>query len=212
VTEQDGIGGIGRPPQSLVDRIRAEPERAPEHIALAAAERFGPQAARWTSMWQGHDPAKLAKIAYRKHVRLARLEGGALGVGGILTAVPDLVALAWIQCRMVFYVAAAYGYDPTHPMRPAELLAIQEVYPSAEEARKALDGMGKHMAVALAEKGLRHGSESNLVERLTRYLIRRAVRRAAGRFIPLIGAPIGAVQNGNATKEVGKRALVYYGG
>ena len=42
-----------------------------------------------------------------------------LGVGGIITAAPDLVALLWIQSRMVFYIAAAYGYDPSHPMRPA---------------------------------------------------------------------------------------------
>ena len=76
-------------------------------------------------------PQKLAQIAYRKHVRLARLEGGALGIGGIFTAAPDMVALLWIQSRMTFYVAAAYGYDPAHPMRPAELLALQGVYPHA---------------------------------------------------------------------------------
>ena len=70
----------------------------------------------------GHTPEKLARVAYRKHVRMARVEGGALGIGGIVTAAPDLVALLWIQSRMVFYIAAAYGYDTTHPMRPAELL------------------------------------------------------------------------------------------
>src|SRR3954454_12325142 len=35
---------IERVPESLWRRIRAEPDRAPEHIALAAAERFGPAA------------------------------------------------------------------------------------------------------------------------------------------------------------------------
>ena len=33
-----------------------------------------------------------------------------------------------------------------------------------------------------------------------------------GRFIPLIGAPLGAMQNAGATKEVGRAALAYYGG
>ena len=211
MSEPDVTEGVGRPPESLIARIRAEPERAPEHIALAAADRFGPQAEHWVTFWPGHDPPKLAKVAYRKHVRLARVEGAALGIGGFMTAVPDLAALAWIQCRMVFYIAAAYGYDPKHPMRPAELLAIQEVYPTAAEAREALDGVGKHMAVALAEKGLR-GSDTALVERLTRYAVRRVAKRYAGRLIPLVGAPIGAVQNGNATAEVGQKALRYYGG
>src|SRR5918992_3560305 len=102
-------------PESLWQRIRAEPERTPEYIALAAAERFAPAAERWVAlMGPGREPAKVARIAYRKHVRLARLEGGALGIGGAFTAVPDLVALLWIQSRLTFYVAAAYGYDPTH--------------------------------------------------------------------------------------------------
>jgi EcsC family protein len=211
VSEPDDIGGVGRPPESLLERLRAEPERAPEHIALAAAERFGPQAERWVALWQGHEPDKLARIAHRKHVRLSRVEGAALGLGGVFTMVPDLVALAWIQSRMVFYIAAAYGYDPNHPMRPAELLAIQGVYPTAAEAREALDGVGKHLAIALAEKGMQR-DERTLVERLTRYLIRRATRRVAGRWIPFIGAPIGAVQNGNATSEIGLKARRFYGG
>jgi hypothetical protein len=211
VPEPELNEGIGRPPASLIERLRAEPERAPEHIALAAADRFAPQAERWVSLWSGHEPDELARVAYRKHVRLARVEGAALGLGGILTAVPDLVALAWIQCRMVFYIGAAHGYDPRHPMRPAELLAIQEVYPTAAEAREALDGVGRHMALALAEKAMA-GRDQALIERLTRYAARRVARRAAGRLVPLIGAPIGAVQNGNATGEVGRRALRYYGG
>ena len=211
VSEPDLNERIGRPPESLIARLRAEPERAPEHIALAAAERFAPQAERWVSMWSGREPEDLARVAYRKHVRLARVEGAALGLGGIVTAIPDLVALAWIQSRMVFYIAAAYGYDPRHPMRPAELLAIQEVYPTAAEAREALDGVGRHMAVALAEKAM-SGRDQALIERLTRYAARRVARRAAGRLVPLLGAPIGAVQNGNATAEVGQKALRFYGG
>jgi hypothetical protein len=200
-----------RPPRSLWDRILAEPERAPEHIALAASERFGPQAEEWVRIaGAGHTPEELAKVAYRKHVRLARLEGGVLGVGGAFTAAPDVVALIWIQSRMIFYVAAAYGYDPRHPMRPAELLALWDVYPTPAEARKALDGMGKLMAQAMVEKALASRSTDRLHRRLLRYLARRMARRYAGRLIPFIGAPIGAIQNGNATKEVGQRALAYY--
>ncbi len=202
-----------RPPQSLWDRILAEPDRAPEHIALAAAERFGPGAAEWVRVaGPGNTPDELARIAYSKHVRLARLEGGALGVGGIVTAAPDLVALIWIQSRMVFYIAAAHGYDPTHPMRPAELLALLDLYPTPAEARAALDGMGKRLVQVAAERALHSRNDHGLHLRLARYLARRLVRRYAGRLIPLIGAPIGALQNGGVTKDLGRRALAYYGG
>ena len=141
---------------------------------------------------------------------MARLEGAALGIGGVFTAAPDVVALLWIQSRMIFYIAAAYGYDPRHPMRPAELLAIQEVYASPAEARKALDGMGKPMALAMVEKALASRTTDRLHRRLLKYLAKRMARRYAGRYIPLIGAPMGAIQNAAATKEVGRAALTYY--
>jgi hypothetical protein len=210
-TETEHIEHLERPPKSLWHRILAEPERAPEHIALVASERFGPQAEEWVrTAGAGHAPEELAKIAFRKHVRLARLEGGVLGVGGAFTAAPDVVALIWIQSRMVFYIAAAYGYDPRHPMRPAELLALQGVYPTAAEARQALDGMGKPMAQAMVEKALAGRSMERLHRRLVKYLARRLARRYAGRLIPFIGAPLGAIQNGAVTKEVGQLALDYY--
>jgi EcsC protein family len=207
------IEHLGRPPQSLWDRILAEPDRAPEYIALAAAERFAPQAEEWVRIaGPGNTPDKLARIAYRKHVRLSRLEGAVFGVGGAITVAPDVVSLLWIQSRMVFYIAAAYGYDPRHPMRPAELLALQRVYPTAAEARSALDGVGKHMAQAMAERALLHRNSPGLRMRLTKYAAKRVARRYAGKLIPLIGAPIGAVQNSRVTKELGVRTLAYYGG
>src|SRR3712207_1942244 len=83
------IERVELPPKRLWDRILAEPDRAPEYIALAAAERFAPQAEEWVRVaGPGHTPEELAQIAFKKHVRLARVEGGALGIGGVLTAAP----------------------------------------------------------------------------------------------------------------------------
>jgi hypothetical protein len=199
-------------PESLWRRIRAEPDRAPEHIALAAAERFGPAAEEWIRVaGGGHTPESLARTAYKKHVRLARLEGAALGLGGAVTAAPDLMALIWIESRMVFFIAAAYGYDPRHPMRPAELLALHDVYSTATEARAALDGMGGHLAGALAKRALVGRRDQSLTRQLALFAGKRIARRYAGRLIPLVASPIGAVQNAGATKDLGRRALAYYG-
>jgi hypothetical protein len=211
--ETEHIQHLKRPPKALWRSVLAQPERAPELIALAAGDRFGPQAAEWVRVaGAGHSPEQLAKVAYRKHVRIARLEGGALGIGGVFTAAPDMVALMWIQSRMIFYIAAAHGYDPLHPMRPAELLALQGVYETPAEARQALDGMGKLMAQAMVEKALAGRSTETMQRRLAKYLAKRVARRYAGRFIPLIGAPLGALQNAGATKEVGRRAMAFYAG
>ena len=208
--ELDRVAGV---PASLLGRIRAQPERTPELIALAAAERFGPQAERWMHTQRpGRAPEKYGRKAYRRHVRMARLEGGALGLGGFVTAAADLLALAWIQSRMVFFIAAAYGYDPRDPMRPAELLALQDVYDTPAEAREALDGVGKPLARAVVERQLRSGRDEAIVAKLARYAGKKVAQRYAGRLIPLIAAPIGAVQNAGATKELGRRAIAYYSG
>jgi len=213
VSAAPDVERMERPPKSLWDRILAEPDRTPEHVALAAAERFGPQAERWVQIaGPGQTPEQLAKFAHKKHVRLARVEGAALGIGGVTTAAADLVALLWLQSRMVFYIAAAYGYDPSHPMRPAELLALQEVYPSAAEAREALDGVGKHLAQALAERALTKNRDEHVYRRLLNYAAKRLAKRYAGRLIPLLGSPLGAIQNARATKELGRRTIEYYGG
>jgi uncharacterized protein (DUF697 family) len=209
-TEIDRVETV---PEPVWRRVLAEPERAPELIALAAAERFAEPAERWVRVaGVGHTPESLAKEAFRKHVRMSRVEGLALGIGGIVTGAANLAALAWIQARMVFFIAAAYGYDPRHPMRPAELLALWEVYPTPAEARASLDGIGRTMARTVVETKLAKSGERRLSERLVRYVGKRVVKRAGARLVPLLGAPVSAIQNGGSTKELGRRALVYYGG
>ena len=91
----------------------------------------------------------------KRHVRISRLEGATAGLAGAWGIIPDLVALAWLQSRMVFHVGASFGFDPRHPMRPAELLTLTGVYPTAQEAREALDGVGRHFALAYGEGKLR---------------------------------------------------------
>ena len=213
VTARQELEQVGGVPDPIWRRALAQPERAPELIALAAAERFGGPAERWVRLaGTGHSPTSLANTAYRKHVRMSRVEGFALGFGGIVTGAANLGGLAWVQARMVFYIAAAYGYDPRHPMRPAELLALWEVYDTPAEARQALDGLGKPMAQAMIESKLSKSGERRLSEKLMRYVGKRIIKRGAGRLVPLIGAPISAVQNGGSTKDLGRRAIAYYGG
>ena len=205
------IDHLERPPKRLWNRMLAEPDRAPEYIALAAAERFGPQAEEWVRIaGPGHTPEQLARVAFKKHVRLARLEGGALGVGGVVTLAPDMVALLWIQSRMVFYIAAAYGYDPRHPMRPAEYLALQGLYDTPAEAREALDGIGQADGPGDGRARAQLPQDRRAPPQAGEVPARRLFRRYADKLIPLIGAPIGAVQNGSVTKQLGQRALQYY--
>jgi EcsC family protein len=200
-------------PPSLWERLRADPARAPEYIALAASERHAPAAAAWLeerSRRYAHSPAELAQMAKRKHAALARFGGAATGVGGIVTIVPDLAAAAWIQSRMVFFIAAAYGYDPYDPMRPAELLVIRELYPDPQTARRALDGVGTTVVEAYAGSKLQR--EEALAARLARFAGRRLTRRIAGRLIPFAAIAFNAIGNEREARALADKAIRFYGG
>ncbi len=200
-------------PDNLWERIRADPVRAPEHIALAAAAQHAPAAERWLAERRdryAHDGRELAEMAKRRHATLARFEGAATGIGGFVTVVPDMVALAWIQTRLVFFVAAAYGFDPQDPMRPAELLVLMDLYPDPQTARAALDGVGK--TVVEAYVGNRVQREEMLVTRLAKMVGTRAARRFAGRLIPGVAIAFNAIANERDTRRLADRAIAFYGG
>ena len=66
------------------------------------------------------------------------------------------------------------------------------------------------MAQAMVERAVTGRRSDALHLRLAKYIAKRMARRYAGRLVPFIGAPIGAIQNGSATKQLGQRSLKYY--
>jgi uncharacterized protein (DUF697 family) len=208
-----GLGSTDLPPRvpgSLVARLRAEPWRAPETLALAAAEQQGPAAAAWMARQHGVSSAEAARRAVKVHARWARLGGAATGLGGLATVLPDMIALAWIQSRMVFFIAAAHGFDPRDPMRPAELLVLFDLYPDPVSARAALDGLGRSMTGALVDRTL--SSDGRLVERLTRMAGKETATRLGGRVVPGVASVVNAVQNESSTRALSRLAIRFYGG
>ena len=133
------------------------------------------------------------------------------GVGGILTFLPDLASLLWIQSRLVFFMAAAYGYDPTDPMRPAELLVMRDLYQTPDEARRALDGTGRHLAHAYVEREMA-GRDAALASNLLRFAGKRAARTIGGRMIPGFAIIFNAASNERETRLLADRARKFYGG
>lgn len=209
----DDVGPAPTVPASLLRRIQADPVRAPEYIALAASEKHGPAARDWLAQ-QGAKPSpdKLAKRAKRSHARYARVSGGITGIGGVLTMLPDMAAAIWIQSRMVFFIAGAYGYDPLDPMRPAELLTLYELYPNPVEAREALDGAGRTMAEAAVTKALSSRDEATLTSKLAQMAVKRGASRLAGRAIPGFAILVNSVGNERQVRLLAERAIDFYRG
>ena len=201
-------------PTGLWERLRNDPTRAPEYLALEAANRHGPAAAAWAAEKRsrfGGSPRDLALMAKKRHASLARFGGAVTGVGGFVTVIPDLAAAAWIQSRCVFFIAASYGFDPTDPMRPAELLVLQGLYPDPSTAREALDGTGRRMAEAMVDARLSNRDEA-LATRLAKMVGKRAVKRVGARLIPGLAVAVNAVGNERDTRALADRAIAFYGG
>lgn len=206
--------GPGRlsPPRELLARLRADPIRAPEHLALAAAELHGPAARRWVDSRPGEAPDELAHATRARHASFSRYGGVVTGLGGWMTILPDLASLAWIQSRMVFFVAAAYGHDPTDPMRPAELLVLQQLYDDPRDARDALDGAGRRIATALVARRLtgRRSKDRAAVRRMAQMAGKRLGPRVGARMVPGFAALFNAVVNERDTRALGDRAIDFY--
>ena len=58
----------------------------------------------------------------------------------------------------------------------------------------------------------KRGRDEQLASRLLKFVGRRLARRALGRMIPILSAPISSVQNARLTAALGDRAILYYGG
>ncbi|MEE3918958.1 hypothetical protein V2I01_12495 [Micromonospora sp. BRA006-A] len=124
-------------------QLRDHPGFAPELLALAAVDALGPRASAWAEQvrraYPEADADGVARLATRRFVRMAGT-GGALAAGaGLFAPVAELASVLWTQANLVLHLAAAYGRDPAHPDRAAELLVLTLVHPDDGTARAALE-------------------------------------------------------------------------
>lgn len=203
------------PPGTLWDRMRKDPQYAPEHLALEAVRRLGPEARAWAERSRaaqpGIPPEALAGVAIRKFTNLARLSGAVSGAAGLPGAVVDIGVLAWTQARMVLHVAAAYGVDPRDPARATDLLILQKIHKTAETARLALGvAAGRERAGTLfaSTGGAPTGRLAlTLTVKLAQMAGVRAVKRTLAKAIPGAAVVLGTWANSSATTELARRAV-----
>jgi hypothetical protein len=224
VTEPDAVETpagvdekIAAPPGELWERMKADPQYAPEHLALEAVRRLGPEAARWVERVRAGRPElssdQLADVAVGKFVNLARLSGAVSGAAGLPGAVVDIGVLAWTQARMVLHIAACYGVDPTREERATDLLVLQKVHKVAENARVALGvAAGREEAGALLR-----GADAPIGQvmlrlggKLAQMAGVRAARKLFAKAIPGAAIVLGTWANSSATKDLALRARAMF--
>ncbi len=215
---KEAISETAAPPGTLWSRMKADPQYAPEHLALEAVRRLGPEAARWAERVRAEQPGitddQLAALAVKRFTTLARISGAVSGATGLPGAVLDVGVLAWNQARMVLHIAAAHGVDPHAAERATELLVLQRVHKVAETARVALGvAAGRERASRLFEgTGSRplSGTMVRLGVRLAQMAGVRAAKRLFAKMIPGAAIVLGTWVNSAATKDLAGRARELY--
>lgn len=205
-------------PGSLWARMKADPQYAPEHLALEAVRRIGPQARLWAERAREEQPGvtadALADQAVKRFLSHARLSGAVSGAAGLPGAVVDVGVLAWTQARMVLHIAAAFGVDPTGSERATDLLVLQKVHKVAEAARLALGvAAGRERASRLfAVAGDRplSGVMLRLGVKLAQMAGVRAAKSMFAKIVPGAGVVLGTWVNSAATKDLARRTRELY--
>jgi len=206
------------PPGSLWARMKADPQYAPEHLALEAVRRLGPEAQRWAghtrAQHPGITPDTLSHLAAQRFTNHARFSGAVSGATGLPGAVVDAGVLAWTQARMVLHMAAGYGADPADPDRATDLLVLQRVHKAAETARLALGvAAGRARAsrlFATADDRPLSGVTFKLGVKLAQMAGIRATKRMVARVIPGAAVVLGTWANSAATEDLARRTRRHY--
>ncbi|MGW1543718.1 hypothetical protein ACWCPM_26345 [Streptomyces sp. NPDC002309] len=147
----------------------------PETLASYAVRQMGPAAARSVTMTRAAHPdattAELQDLLLTRGKR--RVVSDGVLIGGPMTIMAPFAFCAALlsQARICLELAALGGHDPTVPVRGAELLVLQGVYPDVDRARVALSdavlaerGEAGKRASRSVEAGPRRGRAATLFE------------------------------------------------
>jgi hypothetical protein len=141
---QKGPSPLGRLSRRLQDKVNAIiPEKA--HRAITGAIRhmvegvlFGARYLARTRAVSGPlhrvEAVALERIRYYKHAAAA--EGGITGAGGFLAGLADFPLLLGIKLKMLFDIAAIYGYSVTDYRERIYLLYVFQLAFSSQERRR----------------------------------------------------------------------------
>ena len=141
---------------------------------------------------------EIAESVIRSGMKIAAAEGAGLGLGGIVTVVPDLGILSTITMRTIQKLSLIYGFEFNTDEEMAELWVA------------AASAAGVDISRELLEKGLINRFVPRVIQRIAVQASGDVVEQWAGRMIPLLSSLIGAGLNYYFLRAWGRRALVHF--
>jgi len=157
------------------------------------------------SLHQREEAVKKKIDIYRK---TAAVEGGITGAGGILLGLADFPILLGIKIKLLFDIAALYGFDVKDYKERVYLLHIFELaFSSAFHRKKVyLQMTGWKLKQQSLPEDINEFDWRNFQQEYRDYL---DIAKMA-QLIPVIGAPVGVVVNNRLIKKLGRTAMNAY--
>jgi uncharacterized protein (DUF697 family) len=135
----------------------------------------------------------IAAALIRDAERLALAEGAGLGLGGMITLLPDASLLTVITLRLVQRLTLLYGFESRGPDQRIELW------------KAAAAAAGVDYGKDLAEKQILERLAPRIVERFAARIGAEAAEKWVGRLIPLAGSAISGALNFSFVRGWGRR-------
>jgi hypothetical protein len=140
----------------------------------------------------------LAGEIIRGGMKAAAAEGAGLGLGGLITIIPDLGILAGITLRTIQKLSLLYGFEYNTEDESAELWIA------------AATAAGVDISRELVEKEVISKFVPRVIQRIAAKASAEVVEKWAGRLIPLTSSVIGAGLNYYFVKAWGERARAHF--
>ena len=213
-------------PRSFWSELRQDPRHATEIALRHAQPQLAPHVERWWAKTHqarpSEPPDRTARRVLRRSTHVAR-RGGLVTGSSFYVGMPPAIAMIYCeQVVLALRIAAAFGRDPSDPIRAAEFLHLQGRYPTVHEAALALSRVGSPPVRQPSPRNLRSAVQvigqlpSMIGLRVLRFRQRSlldkviAVIEVASYFVPGVSLPIWAFANARATRRLGRAAIAYY--
>jgi hypothetical protein len=189
-------GALRRGFERAYETVRVDPEHYLFHLRAA----YGLPVTSFQGMYSlpVEQLDTLAAGMIRAGMKMAALEGAGLGLGGLLTLVPDLGILSVITLRTVQKLSLVYGFEYNTDEEVAELWIA------------AASAAGVDIGRELVEREVVSKFVPRVIERIAASASVEVVEKWSARVIPLASSVLGAGLNYYFVRAWGERAAKHF--
>ncbi len=145
-----------------------------------------------------HQLDEIALQTIRAGMKMAAAEGAGMGLGGLLTLVPDLGILSAITMRTVQKLSLVYGFQYNTDEEVADLWVA------------AATAAGVDISRELIERSVVRRFVPKVIQKIAVSASTEVVEKWAGRVIPIASSAIGAALNYYFVRAWGERAMTHF--